>query len=91
MNVIDWIQLFIQLFVGVFLGVFGGTTVIYVVGRMIIRYKDKQINEKMEGMRKTHNREIRIIQEVYNEDRRCFLNTIGKYRRKITKMKVRDV
>ena len=91
MRAIDWIQLFVQLIVGLFLGTFGGTIIIYIAGRMIIRYKDKETNEKIEEMRKRHNKEVEGTQEIYNEDRRSFLNLIGKYRRKISKMKVKDV
>ena len=91
MKVIVWILLLAQLMAGLILGTLGGTIIIYVIGRMIIRYKDRETNEKMGEMRKKHNREIEYIHEIYSEDRRCFLNLIGKYRRKIGKMQVKDV
>ena len=84
------LELFGQFTAGGAGGVLFGTILIYAVGRIIVTIRDKTIGNELQQTRDEHNKKIQQIQKTYNSERTQFLELIGKYKRKIRRMKVVD-
>jgi hypothetical protein len=82
------INIMIQSIAGWLVGMLFGTIIICIVGRVIVIIRDRMVNLELNDIRTEHNKKIKKLQNEYNKIRSQFIQTLGRYRKKITKMEV---